>query len=162
MNEQHEILKLLEDDCRRSPAQVAAMLGEEEAAVETAIHNMEKENLILGYKAMVDWDRTGEEIVTALIEVKVTPQRGDGFEHIAERIYQFDEVESLYLMSGGYDFTVILVGKTMKDVATFVATKLSAVDGVRGTGTHFILKKYKESGVLFDTQEERQEPSYQL
>ena len=86
MNRQHEILKLLEDDCRRSPAELAAMLGEEEAAVSEAVQNMEKENLILGYKAMVDWDRTGEEIVTALIEVKVTPQRGDGFEHIAERI----------------------------------------------------------------------------
>ena len=176
MNEQHEILKLLEDDCRRSPAQVAAMLGEEEAAVETAIHNMEKENLILGYKAMVDWDRTGEEIVTALIEVKVTPQRGDGFEHIAERIYQFDEVESLYLMSGAYDFTVIITGRTLKEVANFVSVRLSTIEGVIGTtavavtgvarklegvigtSTHFILKKYKEKHTIFEAkpiQEER-------
>ena len=158
MNRQHEILKLLEDDCRRSPAELAAMLGEEEAAVTEAVQNMEKENLILGYKAMVDWDRTGEEIVTALIEVKVTPQRGDGFEHIAERIYQFDEVESLYLMSGAYDFTVIITGRTLKEVANFVSVRLSTIDGVIGTSTHFILKKYKEKHTVFEAkpiQEER-------
>ena len=157
MNRQHEILKLLEDDCRRSPAELAAMLGEEEAAVSEAVQNMEKENLILGYKAMVDWDRTGEEIVTALIEVKVTPQRGDGFEHIAERIYQFDEVESLYLMSGAYDFTVIITGRTLKEVANFVSVRLSTIDGVLSTATHFVLKKYKDHGTVFDRQDEADE-----
>ncbi len=156
------ILKLLESDGRLDAARLAILLGKPEAEVAAEIKNLEKNHVILGYKALIDWEKTDEAMVTALIEVQVTPQRGSGFDGIAEQIYQFDEVESLYLMSGGYDFTVILVGKTMKDVATFVATKLSAVDGVRGTGTHFILKKYKESGVLFDTQEERQEPSYQL
>ena len=156
------ILKLLESDSRLDASRLAILLGKSEAEVAAEIKNLEDNHIILGYKTLIDWEKTAEEMVTALIEVQVTPQRGSGFDGIAEQIYQFDEVESLYLMSGGYDFTVILVGKTMKDVATFVATKLSAVEGVRGTATHFILKKYKDSGVLFDVQEERQEPSYQL
>lgn len=153
-----EILKLLEADCRATPAQIAAMLGKDEAEVTAAVRQLESENVILGYKAMVDWDRTGEEIVTALIEVKVTPQRGDGFDRIAERIYQFEEVESLYLMSGAYDFTVIITGRTLKEVANFVSMRLSTIDGVIGTATHFILKKYKEKHSVFENkpiQEER-------
>lgn len=153
-----EILKLLENDCRNTPAQIAAMLGASEAAVAAAIAELEADKTILGYKAMVDWDKTGEEIVTALIEVKVTPQRGDGFDRIAERIYQFEEVESMYLMSGAYDFTVIISGRTLKEVANFVSARLSTIDGVIGTATHFILRKYKEKHTIFENipvQEER-------
>ena len=153
-----EILKMLEKDCRATSEPMAAMLGVDEAAVADAVKELEKDRVILGYKAMVDWDRTGEEIVTALIEVKVTPQRGDGFDRIAERIYQFEEVESLYLMSGAYDFTVIISGRTLKEVANFVSVRLSTIDGVIGTATHFILKKYKEKHSVFETaprQEER-------
>ncbi len=153
-----EILKLLEKDCRNTPAQIAAMLGASEAAVSAAIAELEADKTILGYKAMVDWDKTGEETVTALIEVKVTPQRGDGFDRIAERIYQFEEVESMYLMSGAYDFTVIISGRTLKEVANFVSARLSTIDGVIGTATHFILRKYKEKHTIFENipvQEER-------
>ena len=153
-----EILKLLENDCRKTPEQIAAMLGASEAAVSAAIAELEADKTILGYKAMVDWDKTGEEIVTALIEVKVTPQRGDGFDRIAERIYQFEEVESMYLMSGAYDFTVIITGRTLKEVANFVSARLSTIDGVIGTATHFILRKYKEKHTVFENipvQEER-------
>lgn len=153
-----EILKLLENDCRNTPEQIAAMLGASEAAVAAAIAELEADKTILGYKAMVDWDKTGEEIVTALIEVKVTPQRGDGFDRIAERIYQFEEVESMYLMSGAYDFTVIISGRTLKEVANFVSARLSTIDGVIGTATHFILRKYKEKHTIFENipvQEER-------
>ena len=156
--DQIELLKLLEKDCRTTPAQLAAMLDCTEAEVAAEIANLEKEGVIQGYNAMVDWDRTGEELVTALIEVKAQPQRGDGFERIAERIYQYDEVESLYLMSGAYDFTVIITGRTLKEVANFVSAHLSTIDGVTGTATHFILKKYKEKHTIFETapvQEER-------
>jgi len=153
-----ELLKLLEKDCRATPDQLAAMLGRDAAEVRGEIKTLEKENVILGYNAMIDWDRTGEELVTALIEVRVTPQRGDGFDHIAERIYQFEEVESLYLMSGAYDFVVLITGRTLREVASFVSARLSTIEGVIGTATHFILKKYKEKGVAFETapvQEER-------
>ncbi len=153
-----EILKLLENDCRTTPGQIAAMLGAPEDAVAAAVAELEADKTILGYKAMVDWDKTGEEIVTALIEVKVTPQRGDGFDRIAERIYQFEEVESMYLMSGAYDFTVIISGRTLKEVANFVSARLSTIDGVIGTATHFILRKYKEKHSIFENipvQEER-------
>ena len=153
-----EILKLLENDCRNTPEQMAAMLGASADAVSAAIAELEADKTILGYKGMVDWDKTGEEIVTALIEVKVTPQRGDGFDRIAERIYQFEEVESMYLMSGAYDFTVIITGRTLKEVANFVSARLSTIDGVIGTATHFILRKYKEKHTVFENipvQEER-------
>ncbi|MBR4703888.1 MAG: Lrp/AsnC family transcriptional regulator [Oscillospiraceae bacterium] len=153
-----ELLKLLEKDCRATPDQLAAMLGESVETVRGEIAELEKNNVILGYNAMIDWDRTGEELVTAMIEVRVTPQRGDGFDRIADRIYQFDEVESLYLMSGSYDFAVTITGRTLKEVASFVSARLSTIEGVIGTATHFILKKYKEKGVAFETlpvQEER-------
>ena len=152
-----ELLKLLEKDCRSTPDQLAAMLGESVEAVRGEIAELEKNNVILGYNAMIDWDRTGEELVTAMIEVRVTPQRGDGFDRIAERIYQFDEVESLYLMSGAYDFAVTITGRTLKEVASFVSARLSTIEGVTGTATHFILKKYKEKGVAFEAQPVQEE-----
>jgi DNA-binding Lrp family transcriptional regulator len=156
------LLKLLEKNCNLTAAQLAVMLGDTEEAVAEQISRLEKDHIILGYKAMVDWDRTDEEIVTALIEVKVTPQRGLGFERVAERIYQYDEVESLYLMSGGYDLSVTIAGKSMKEVALFVATKLAPIEGVSGTATHFILKRYKDHGVMFKIEEEKQEKAYLL
>ena len=160
MDRHTELLKLLEKDCRTTPEALAAMLGRETAEVKEEIAALEKDEVILGYNAMIDWDRTGEELVTALIEVRATPQRGDGFDRIAERVYQFEEVESMYLMSGSYDFAVTITGRTLKEVASFVAARLSTIEGVTGTATHFILKKYKEKGVAFETQplqEERME-----
>lgn len=152
-----EILKILEKDCRLSNAQISAMLGISEDEVARIIKECEDEGLILGRLTLVDWDRAGEELVTALIEVKVTPQRGDGFDRIAERIYQYEEVESLYLMSGAYDLTVIISGRTLKEVSTFVSSRLATIDGVVSTATHFILKKYKDKNIAFTTQPEQQE-----
>lgn len=152
-----EILKLLNRDCTYSASQIASMLGLNEADVKAAVEKYEEDKIILGYKAVVDWEKTGEEIVTAMIDVKVTPQRGEGFDRVAERIYQYDEVESLYLMSGGHDLSVVITGRTMKEVALFVAQRLSTLDGVTSTATHFILKKYKDNGVMFTGPEDTQE-----
>jgi DNA-binding Lrp family transcriptional regulator len=152
-----ELLKLLEKDCRATPDQLAAMLGEDTGTVRGEIAALEKDNVILGYNAMIDWDRTGEELVSALIEVRATPQRGEGFDRIAERVYQFEEVESMYLMSGAYDFAVTITGRTLREVASFVAARLSTIEGVTGTATHFILKKYKEKGVTFESQPVQEE-----
>ncbi len=152
-----ELLKLLEKDCRATPDQLAAMLGEDTGTVRGEIAALEKDNVILGYNAMIDWDRTGEELVSALIEVRATPQRGEGFDRIAERVYQFEEVESMYLMSGAYDFAVTITGRTLREVASFVAARLSTIEGVTGTATHFILKKYKEKGVTFESQPGQEE-----
>ena len=143
-----KILTIIEKNSRIDLADLAALLGESEAAVANEIADMEKENIICGYHTMINWEKTGAEKVTALIEVKVTPQRGMGFEKIAERIYQYSEVNSLYLMSGAYDFTVILEGRTMREVAQFVSEKLSTMNSVLSTATHFILKKYKDHGTV--------------
>jgi len=143
-----KILTIIEKNSRIDLADLAALLGESEAAVANEIADMEKENIICGYHTMINWEKTGDEKVTALIEVKVTPQRGMGFEKIAERIYQYSEVNSLYLMSGAYDFTVILEGRTMREVAQFVSEKLSTMNSVLSTATHFILKKYKDHGTV--------------
>jgi DNA-binding Lrp family transcriptional regulator len=152
-----QLLRLLEGDCTLSHKQLAAMVGTTEEKVEEAIRHYEEQRVILGYKAVIDWDAVQREGVTALIEVKVEPQRGDGFDRVAERIYQFEEVEACYLMSGDFDMTVILSGKTLREVATFVSQKLSAIDAVKATATHFILKKYKEKHLIFPKQEKQQE-----
>lgn len=152
-----KLLQLLEDDCTLSHSQLASMTGMTEAEVAAAIAEYEKNKLILGYKAIVDWDRTDREAVTALIEVSVTPQRGEGFDRVAERIYQYDEVESVYLMSGSFDLTVIISGRTLKEVALFVGEKLAPLEDVTGTATHFILKKYKEKHLIFEKQEIQEE-----
>ena len=112
------------------------------------IQKMEKEGIICGYHTLIDWDKTSSEKVTALIEVRVTPQRGQGFDSIAERIYNYPEVQSVYLISGGYDLLVILEGKTLKEVSGFVSDKLSTLESVLSTATHFILKKYKDDGII--------------
>lgn len=143
-----KILAIIEKNSRIDLKDLAALLGESETAVANEIADMEKENIICGYHTMINWDNTGDEKVIALIEVKVTPQRGMGFDKIAERIYQYSEVNSVYLMSGAFDFTVIIEGKTMREVAQFVSEKLSAMDSVLSTATHFVLKKYKDHGTI--------------
>ena len=123
-------------------------------AVVNEIAEMEKERIICGYHTLIDWDKTGDERVTALIEVKVTPQRGMGFDKVAERIYQYNEVTAVYLMSGAFDFTVIIEGRTMRQVAQFVSDKLSPMESVLSTATHFILKKYKDHGTIIAEEEQ--------
>ncbi len=151
------LLRLLEGDCTLSRKQLAAMVGTSEERVNEVIRAYEKDNIILGYKAVIDWDATDRQDVTALIEVKVEPQRGDGFDRVAERIYQYEEVESCYLMSGDFDMTVIISGRSLREVANFVSQKLSTIDEVKSTATHFILKKYKESHLIFKKQEKQEE-----
>lgn len=146
-----KILNLLDKNSKLEVPDIAAMLGESEAAVAAEIKAMETEQIICGYHTMIDWDKTKDERVTALIELKVTPQRGEGFDKIAERIYNYEEVSTLYLMSGAYDICVIIEGKTMKEVALFVSSRLAQMDEVVSTATHFVLKKYKEHGTKYVT-----------
>lgn len=155
MNELKEkILKTLAKDGRIAAADLAIMLGSNEAYVVTAIAEMEADKIICGYPTLIDWDKLSDEKVTALIELKVTPQRGQGFDKIAERIYKFDEVESVYLMSGGFDLTVIIRGKSMREVASFVSAKLAPMEAILSTATHFVLKKYKDQGIIMQVDEE--------
>lgn len=148
-----EILEILEKNSRLSNEQIAAMSGKTADEVEAAIKDYENKNVIAGYTALINWENTGMEKVTALIEVKITPQRGEGFDKVAERIYKFPEVKSCYLMSGGFDLTVIVEGKTMKEVALFVAEKLAIQESVLSCATHFVLKKYKDNGTIFEEKE---------
>lgn len=145
-----KILKLLENNAKLSTKDIAMMLDLDEALVINTIDGMEKEQIICGYNTIINWDKTDDERVTALIEVKVAPQRGDGFDRVAERIYNYEEVASLYLMSGGFDMSVFIEGKTMKEVAQLVARKLAPMEGVLSTSTHFVLKKYKEAGTKIE------------
>lgn len=142
------ILAVIEKNSKMTVKELADILGENEAVVAAEIAEMEKEHIICGYHTLINWDNTDEEKVIALIEVRVTPQREMGFDKIAERIYQYSEVKSVYLMSGGYDFTVILEEKTMRAVAQFVSEKLSTIESVLSTATHFVLKKYKDHGTV--------------
>ncbi len=144
-----EILEILEKNGRRTPAEIAAMTGKAEAQVAAAIADYEARNIITGYTALVNWDMASQEMVTALIEVKVTPQRDRGFDKVAERIYSYPEVKACYLMSGGFDLTVVIEGRSMKEVALFVAEKLAPIEFVNSTATHFVLKKYKDKGIVF-------------
>ena len=148
MDLREKILTYIEKNSRVDLKDLAILLGTEEAAVANEIADMEKEGIICGYHTLIDWDKTSSEKVTALIEVKVTPQRGLGFDKIAERIYNYPEVDCVYLISGGFDFTVTIEGKTMRDVAQFVSDKLSPQESVLSTATHFILKKYKDHGTI--------------
>lgn len=148
-----EILEILEKNNKYSDEQIAVMLGKTVEEVREAIQKYEKEGVILGYNTLINWEKTGIENVTALIEVKVTPQRGEGFDKVAERIYRFPEVTACYLMSGGFDLTVIIEGKTMKEVALFVAEKLAPLESVLSTATHFVLKKYKDKGTIFEVKQ---------
>lgn len=152
-----KILAVIEKNSRIDLKDLAALLGESEVAVANEIALMEKEHIICGYHTLINWDNTSDEKVIALIEVKVTPQRGMGFDKIAERIYQYSEVNTVYLMSGSFDFTVMIEGRSMRQVAQFVSDKLSPMESVLSTATHFVLKKYKDHGtILADTvQDER-------
>lgn len=143
-----EILKYIEKHSRVNLGEVGVLLGVEEVDVANEIAEMEKEKVICGYHTLIDWDKTGMESVTALIEVRVTPQRDRGFDRIAERLYNYPEVYAVYLISGSYDLLVTLQGKTIKEVSRFVSEKLSPIDGVLSTATHFILKKYKDHGTI--------------
>lgn len=145
-----EILEILEKYGRYTDEQIAIMAGKSLDEVREAIRKYEEENIIVGYTTLVNWEKTARENVTALIEVKVTPQRGQGFDKVAEKIYRFPEVKACYLMSGSFDLTVILEGKTLKEVALFVAEKLAPIESVVSTATHFVLKKYKDKGTIFE------------
>ena len=145
-----KILELISKNSKLSTADIAAETGYNEAEIEKAIKEMEDEHIICGYNTLINWEKTNREVVTALIEVKVTPQRGNGFDKIAERIYRFDEVKAVYLMSGGFDLTVILEEKSLKEIAFFVSDKLSPIDAVIGTSTHFVLKSYKDQGIIME------------
>jgi len=146
----NEILQILSTNSRLTNEQIAVMLGKTEEEVAKAIKEMEDRNIILGYPALIDWEKTDNDIVSAYIEVKVTPQRDKGFDDVAEKIYQFSQVKSCSLMSGSFDLFVVVEGKSMKDVALFVAEKLATIDSVLSTSTHFVLKKYKDKGVIFN------------
>lgn len=143
-----KILELLDRDAKFSVSDIAVILGEQEADVEAEIRRMESDKVICGYTAIINWEKTEKDFVTALIEVRVTPQRGNGFDKIAERIYRFSEVKSVYLISGAYDLLVNIEGRTLKEVAFFVSDKLSTIDAVISTATHFVLKKYKDHGKI--------------
>ena len=145
-----KILELLEQDYTLEHRHIAAILNITEEAVNKEIENMIEEGILLKARPIINWEKTDREYVTALIDLNVTPQRGEGFDKVAERIYQYPEVKNLYLMSGGYDLSVLIEGKSLKEVATFVSEKLAPMDRVVSTRTHFILKKYKQDGIVFE------------
>jgi len=149
-----EVLKILEDDARTTTKQIATMTGIPAAEVAKIIKQAERDRTILKYKTVINWDKAGEEQVWAFIEVKITPQRDVGFDAIAERIYRFPEARTVYLVSGTYDLAVLVAGKTMHQVADFVAQKLAPLEGVQGTVTHFVLKRYKEDGEILEAGKE--------
>ncbi len=145
-----KILELLEKNAKLSIKEIAEELDIKEKEALQLVGELEADKVICGYSAIINWDKITEEKCNALIEVKVTPQRGTGFDRIADRISRFDEVDSIYLISGGYDFMVIINGKSMKEVSSFVFNKLATIDYVQSTATHFVLKKYKDHGVLLE------------
>ena len=145
-----ELLTIIEKNSRIDTKELAVRLGVQEIDIINELQKLEEERIICGYHTLVNWEKTSIEKVTALIEVKVTPQRGKGFDRIASRIYNYPEVRDVYLMSGGFDLLVILEEKSLKDIAMFVSEKLSTLDSIISTGTHFILKKYKDHGTIID------------
>jgi len=154
-----EILKILENDARTTNKQIATMTGKPDTEVAKLIKKAEKDNTILKYKTIINWEKVGDEQVRALIEVRVAPQRDVGFDALAERIYRFPEARSVYLLSGTYDLLVLVTGKTMQEVANFVTQKLALIEGVQGTTTHFMLKRYKEDGeILAGGEETKRQP----
>ena len=145
----NDFLKLLESDSRLTPEQLAVMCDKEVGEIKEMIGKFEKEGIILGYHTLIDWDKTARESVTALIELKISPQEDRGFDKIAEKIRNYPEVQSVYLMSGGFDLAAFIEGKTLKEVAFFVAQKLAPMNSIQSTATHFVLKKYKDKGVNY-------------
>ncbi len=149
-----QVLEILAKDARISPDKIATMTGLPVSEVEAIVKKAESDRAIIRYKTIINWERAGEEEVEALIEVKVAPQRDVGFDSVAERIYRFPEARTVYLVSGTYDLAVIVTGKTMREVAAFVSEKLAPMESVQGTVTHFLLKRYKEDGEIFEGHEE--------
>ena len=146
---EEQILCILEQDATADAQRISTMLGASPEQIADIIANFTKSGVILRYKALINWEKTEREMVVAHIELRVTPQRGEGFDKIAERIYQYPEIKSVYLVSGGYDLGVTIEGRSMKEVALFVAEKLAPMDNVISTKTHFVLRKYKDDGVIF-------------
>lgn len=155
-------LQLLENDARLTAEQLAVMCGKEVGDIKEMIDRCEREGVILGYKTLVDWDKTDREYVTAFIELKVTPQRDRGFDKVAEKIYNYPEVQSVYLMSGSFDIAVTIEGRTMREVALFVAEKLAPMEFITSTATHFVLRKYKDKGVIYGTPEKDERESLSI
>ncbi len=149
-NIKQELLHLLQQDCRIPLEKLAVMLDQPLEAVAEMLGDMEKSGVILRYAPVINWDRVGKERVEGMIEVRVTPQRDEGFDAIAKRIYRFDEVKSVYLMSGAYDLLLHVEARTLKELALFVSSKLSVLETVTGTATHFVLKCYKSDGIIFE------------
>jgi DNA-binding Lrp family transcriptional regulator len=152
--EDRKLLKIISEDCRLGPEELSLQTGLSPEYIKKRIKEWEKEKVIVGYRPMINWERTGEEKVTALIEVRVLPQRGYGFDKIAKRLQKFPEIKSLMLMSGGYDLALLIEGKTMQDVALFVAEKLAPLEHIQSTATHFMLRRYKQDGVELLGEEE--------
>ncbi len=148
-----ELLELLEHDARRPVNELATILQRSEYEVESQIQQMEKDKIILSYNTLINWEKFGDNTVTSIIEINLTPQREVGFDAIAERIYRFDEVRTVYLMSGSFDLLVIIEGKSLQEVANFVATRLATIEGVTATRSHFMLKPYKKDGIIMDDKE---------
>jgi DNA-binding Lrp family transcriptional regulator len=146
-----DILDILENNSRANVDDMAVMLGKTVDEIRVAIAEMEADKIICGYSTLINWDKTEKEFVTAMIEVRLTPQREMGYDKLAERIYSFDNVKDVYLMSGAYDILIMMEGKNIKDISHFISSKLATFDGVCGTATHFVLKKYKEHGVIIES-----------
>jgi len=147
----NQILEVLERNGRQTVEQIAVMTGRSMEEIGACMDEMEKEGIIIGYNAIINWKKTDKELVQALIEVKVKPQKKDGFDKVAERIYRHPEVKDCYLMSGGFDLTVVVEGMTMNEVNNFVAEKLAPIEFVEGTATHFVMKRYKDKGFIFES-----------
>jgi DNA-binding Lrp family transcriptional regulator len=155
-NEELEILKIIEENHKISEETIALMVMSSEETIKNTIKKLEEEKVIVSYPALIDWSKVeGQENIVAMIDVKVTPKRGVGFDEVAERIYRFPEVTSLYLMSGAYDLSITIEGQTMNQIATFVSEKLSTIENVISTTTHFMLKKYKHDGVIFGSGDDK-------
>ena len=159
---QIDILKILEKDSRLTPAEIGVMLGLSKEEVEAELERLREKNILLGCHTLVNWEKTEREFVTAQIEVKVTPQRDFGFDQIAQRIAQFPEVQSVFLYSGDFDLSIIVEGETIKEIASFVSDKLAVMDSVESCKTHFILKKYKQNGFLFEGNQADERPAILL
>ncbi|MDQ7092563.1 Lrp/AsnC family transcriptional regulator [Desulfosporosinus sp. PR] len=153
-SDDRKLLKIIAEDCRLGPEELSLQTGLSPEYIQKRIKDWEKEKVIVGYQPLINWERTGEEKVAALIEVRVLPQRGYGFDKIAKRLQKFPEIKSLMLMSGGYDLTLLIEGKTMQDVALFVAEKLAPLEHIQSTATHFVLRRYKQDGVELLGEEE--------
>lgn len=150
MINRQELLELVERNARVPASELAVMIGADEKTVSEELARLHEENVILGYAAIINWDRTERESVTALIEIRITPQRNKGFDQLAGQLYRYPQVTSCYLMSGGFDLMIIIEDSTLREVASFIAEKVAPIEGVVSTSTHFILKKYKSNGIIFD------------